>query len=122
MEYLGLWVRRDGVIPINRKIEAITNMKPPTYRKEVQNFIGVINYYRNMWPRGSYTLASLTRFSSIKRKYKWTQVKQDAFNEIKKIVDRDTLLGSVIVQKGKPITFYSRKLTDAQQWYTAMER
>ena len=37
MEYLGLWVTHDGVKPINRKIEAITNMKPSTYRKEVRN-------------------------------------------------------------------------------------
>ena len=33
MEYLGFWVTRDGVKPINRKIEAITNMAPPTSRK-----------------------------------------------------------------------------------------
>ena len=33
MEYLGYWVTHDGVEPMNRKIEAITNMKPPTSRK-----------------------------------------------------------------------------------------
>ena len=48
MEYLGLWVTRDGVKPIYIKIEAITNMVPYTSRGEVQKFIGVINYYRNM--------------------------------------------------------------------------
>ena len=31
-------------------------------------------------------------------------------------------LGAVIIQKGKPIPFYSRKLTDAQQRYTVTER
>ena len=46
MEYLGLGVTRDGVKPINKKIEAITNIKPPTSPKRVQTFIGVINYYR----------------------------------------------------------------------------
>ena len=35
MEYLGFWVKRDGVEPINKKIEAMKNMKPPTYQKEV---------------------------------------------------------------------------------------
>ena len=30
MEYLDFWVTRDGVKPINRKIESITNMEPPT--------------------------------------------------------------------------------------------
>ena len=33
MKYLGFWVTRDVVKPINRKIEAITNMSPPTYQK-----------------------------------------------------------------------------------------
>ena len=33
MEYLGFWVTRDKVKPINREIEPITNMKPPTYKK-----------------------------------------------------------------------------------------
>ena len=44
MEYLGFWVTRDGVKPINKKTKAITNMAPPTTRKEVKKFTGVINY------------------------------------------------------------------------------
>ena len=33
MEYLGFCVTRNGVKPINRKIEAMKNMAPPTSRK-----------------------------------------------------------------------------------------
>ena len=42
------------------------------------------------------------------------------FNETFKIrTDNSAFqLGAVISQKGTPIAFYSRKLTDAQQWYT----
>ena len=40
-------------------------MAPPTSRKGVINFIGVINYYRDMWPRRSHTLAPLTKITSI---------------------------------------------------------
>ena len=123
MEYLGFRVTHDDIKPINRKIEAITNMKPPTSRKEVRNFIGVINHYRNMCPRRSHTLAPLTRLTSIKRKFKWAQAEQDDFKKIKRIVARDTLLtylyfnetfkihtdasafqlGAVIIHKVKPI-------------------
>ena len=35
MEYLGFWVTRNSVRPVNRKIEAITKMKPPTSQKLV---------------------------------------------------------------------------------------
>ena len=37
-------------------------------------------------------LAPLTILTFIKIKFKWTQVKQDNFDKIKRIVDRDTLL------------------------------
>ena len=37
-------------------------------------------------------LAPLTKLTSIKRNLEWTQVKQDAFDKIKRIVARDTLL------------------------------
>ena len=48
MEYLGLWVTHDDVKPINRNTEAITNIAPHTYQKEVQKLIDAINYYRDM--------------------------------------------------------------------------
>ena len=95
-----------------------------------------------MWPRRSYTLAPLTRLTYIKRRFKWTQVEQDAFEKIKRVVACGTLLnypdfnetfkihtddsafqlGVVISQKVKPIDFYSRKLTDYQKLYTVTER
>ena len=87
-------------------------------------------------------LAPLTKLASIKRNFKWKQVEQDAFNKINRIVAHNNLLtypdfnetfkihtdasvfqlGVVISQKGKPIAFYSRKLTDAQQRYTVPKR
>ena len=33
MEYLGFWVTRDRIKPINRKIETIKNMNPTTPQK-----------------------------------------------------------------------------------------
>ena len=74
MEYLGFWITCDGVKPINRNIEAITNMAPLTSLKELRKFIGVINHYRDMWPGKSRMLAYLTKLMSIKKKFKCTQV------------------------------------------------
>ena len=33
MEYLGFWGTHDGVKPMNRKIEEITDMNPPPSQK-----------------------------------------------------------------------------------------
>ena len=49
MEYLGFWVTRTGIQPINKKVEAIVNMNPPKNTKEECAFIGIVNYYRDMW-------------------------------------------------------------------------
>ena len=95
-----------------------------------------------MWPRRSYTLAPLTKLTYIKRNFKCEQVKQDAFDEIKRIVERGTFLNypdfneafkihtnssafqsrAGISHKGKPIAFYSRKITGAKQCYKVTER
>ena len=45
-----------------------------------------------MWPRRPHTLATLTKLTFIKNKCKWTKVEQDAFEKIKRVVARNTLL------------------------------
>ena len=84
------FIHGGGVLNIN--IKAITNMVPPTSGKEVRKVIGVINYYHDMWPRRSHALALLSKLTSIKSNFKWTELEQDAFDEIKRIAARDTLL------------------------------
>ena len=95
-----------------------------------------------MWPRRSEILAPLTALTSSSVKWKWTEVEERAFQEMKRVMARETLLafpdfskqftihtdasktqlGSVISQEGKPIAFYSRKLNPAQTRYTTTER
>jgi hypothetical protein len=48
IEYLGYWITRQGIQPKRNKIEAILNIKAPKARKELRQFIGIVNYYRDM--------------------------------------------------------------------------
>ncbi len=86
--------------------------------------------------------APLTKLTSVKEKWRWTDLEQNAFSTMKRIMARETILaypnfnkpfhihtdasayqlGAVISQDGKPIAFYSRKLTPAQTRYTTTER
>src|SRR5210317_1750829 len=59
LEYLGYWITRDGAQPSPKKVEAILNIAPPTTRKQLRRFIGMVNYYRDMWIRRSEALAPL---------------------------------------------------------------
>ena len=141
-EYLRYWVTRTGIHPLVKKVQAITNIKTPTTQNHVRSFIGLVNYYRDMWPRRSHMMAPLTKLTSKNVKLKWTDVEQKAFDKIKRHVAREVLLsypnfneefvihadasqtqlGGIISQKGKPVAFYSRKLSDAQTRYTTGER
>ena len=86
LEYLGYWITRNGIKPLNKKVEAINNLAPPKTRKELRSFIGLINYYRDLWPKRSETLAPLTALTSKLVKWKWAEEHQDAFDTMKKIV------------------------------------
>ena len=79
---------------------------------------------------------------SKKVQFKWTETEQKAFNKMLKIIGKNVLLsypnfnkkfdiytdashtqlGTVIMQEGKPLAFYSQKLHPAQTHYTTMER
>jgi putative transposase len=45
IEYLGYWITRNGIQPVPKKVEATQRIAPPTTRKQVRSFIGLINYY-----------------------------------------------------------------------------
>src|SRR4051794_4636371 len=53
LEYLGYWVTRHGICPVTKKVEAILKLKEPTNVRQLQHFIGIINYYRDIWPQRS---------------------------------------------------------------------
>jgi hypothetical protein len=142
LEYLGYWITRQGIQPVSKKVEAIKNIAPPKTQRELRRFIGIVNYYRDMWIRRSDVLAPLSKLTSKTVKWQWTTVEQKAFDTMKRIIARETLLvypdfnqpfiiytdashtqlGAVISQNNKPIAFYSRKLNPAQTRYTTTER
>jgi hypothetical protein len=63
IEYLRYWITRQGIQPIRNKVEmtAILNIKAPKTKKktELRQFIGIVNYYRDMWFRRSELLVKI---------------------------------------------------------------
>ena len=144
IDYLGYIVTPEGIKPNPKKIKAIQSMERPTTVTEVRRLIGMVQYYRDLWPRRSHVLEPFTAISSGKKraKIKWTPQLEEAFHKIKQMVCKETLLtypdwskpfdihtdasdfqlGAVISQEGKPIAFFSRKLNRAQKNYTTTEK
>ena len=142
LEYLGYLINREGVRLTLKKVEAIKQLAVPRTKKQLRSFIGMVNYYRDVWPKRAHLLAPLSAMTSTKAKWVWTKEHQEAFDNMKLLIAKETLLtypnfnktfeihtdaskvqlGACISQEGKPIAFYSRKLTDAQTRYTTTER
>ena len=145
VEYLGYLITKEGIKPDPKKVQGIVDMARPTTSTEIRRLVGLVQYYRDLWPRRSHVLAPLTEAAAGKAKrakIKWTEELERAFQDLKKLVAKDTMLnypdwskpfevhtdasdfqlGAVISQNNKPIAFFSRKLNTAQKNYTTTEK
>jgi hypothetical protein len=72
-------------------------MQPPTSLKLLQGFIGMINYYRGMWPHRSHILALLTAKTGAPKNgekpspFQWILDMQKAFGQTKPLMAADVL-------------------------------
>ena len=142
LEYLGYLLTPNGIKPQPKKVEAISRILAPKNRRQLRRFLGMINYYRDMWRRRSHILAPLTDMVSKSVPWTWTDIHQQAFEQAKQMVMREAMLaypdfsdvfhvftdasdyqlGGVIMQKEKPLAFYTRKLNKAQKKYPTGEQ
>ena len=147
LEFLGYYVDEKGIAPLAERVEAIRAFPPPTNIKELQRFLGMVNYYRRNIPKAAHNLYDL--FEALKTKAKkldWSQEHQNSFVAIKEALAKRTLLhhprpgaklalttdasdfavGAVLEQRSpagwEPLAFYSAKLQETQQKYPPYDR
>ena len=142
VEYLGYIISREGIRPQDNKIQEMLDLSAPMNQKYLCGFIGMVNFYKNMWPKRSSILGPLTDMTGKGKKFTWAEVHQNAFDSMKKLMAEGALLafpdftkkftlhtdasdlqiGGVLSQEGKPIGFFSKKFNPAQRKYTVTQR
>jgi len=66
-------------------------MSAPKDIKQLRSFLGAVTYYRDMWPHRSHILTPLTNLTG-KKKFRWDNEHQTAFDQMKAIIAEETLL------------------------------
>ena len=134
--YLGYIISKKGLRPDPKKVQGIVDLCKPQTAKEMKSLIGMIQFYRDMWRRRSHILVPLVDAAAGKKgklKIKWTEETDEAFTHLKQMVSEEVFLtypdwnkpfdlytdasdkqrGAIVSQDGKPIAFFSRRLSKA---------
>lgn len=92
--YLEYIVTRQGIKPNLKKIKSIQAMERSSTVTEVRRFIGMIQYYRDLWPRHSHLLKLFTDVLSGKKgtKINCTPELETVFIKVKQMICKQTLL------------------------------
>jgi hypothetical protein len=96
IEYLGYILTSDGIKPQSSRVQAILAIQPHTNVKQLRRFLGMVQYYHDLWARRSKTLAPLTSLvgecsqtkvtkakGTKKVPWHWDEVHQRALDHIK---------------------------------------
>ena len=105
IEYLGYILTRDGIKPQSDKVQAILVIQPPKGVKQLRHFLGMVQYYRDLWARRSDMLAPLTSLvgecgqtkvskakGTKKVPWHWDKVHQKAFDHVKATIAKEVVL------------------------------
>lgn len=150
LTFLGHVVSSSDIQPHPDKVKAVEKFPRPTTKRQLREFLGLVNYYRRFVPRCVAVLHPLhlllSTHEGAARELLWTDDAEAAFQEIKRHLADATLLaypqpgvpqcvtvdasdaavGAVLQQLNKgvwqPIAFFSRKLTPPEQRYSTFGR
>lgn len=131
-----------GIKPDDKKVSAIQNMIPPENRKDLQSFLGLVNYLTRYSGRLASITAPLRELMKKDIAYVWGPEHDNAFHQVKKeitsmgvlrffdpkvetVIQTDASqkgLGAVLLQQGQPVCYASKALTDTERNYSNIER
>lgn len=142
VEYLGHIVSKEGVCVDQSKVEKVSTWPTPTSTKEVQQFLGLANYYRRFIRDFAKIASPLHKLTERSSQFHWSSACQEAFEELRtKLTSAPVLafpdfsrpftldtdasdngIGAVLSQcdesgQEQVIAFASRLLTKAERQY-----
>ena len=140
--YVGHKLSREGLQPTDERIKAITEMKRPENKAELETVMGMIAYVAKFIPNLSDLNAPLRHLKRQDSEWKWGKEEDEAYEKIKKTLISGPLLkfydktkpilisvdasmkglGAAAIQDNGVIAYASRALTPTEQRYAQIEK
>src|SRR5260370_19675992 len=92
VEYLGLVISKDHVAMDPTKVRGVTEWPTPMKVKEVQSFLGFVNFYQKFIHNFSDVACPLYALTRKTQQWVWGSPEQKAFNALKKAVTSTPIL------------------------------
>ncbi|KAG0441354.1 Transposon Tf2-6 polyprotein [Dictyocoela muelleri] len=142
VQFLGHKINKEGIMPIISNLDKYKDFRPKT-KKQLQSLLGFINWFRPFIKNLSFLTADLyAKLKTEKNKVTWNETDEYKINEIfkknseKKILYHPDLnkeftmrcdasdigIGSVLLQEGKIIGYFSKKFNEQEKNYTTSEK
>jgi hypothetical protein len=139
LEYLGFELNRTGYRPLPSQIDAILRIQSPKNVKQVRGFLGTINFIKNHIIGQAEICKPITGLTQKNVKFVWGEEQEAAMQKIKAKIAESIMLeypnpnrpfdiypdarskyaiGAMLMQNGKIVSTFSRKLNEAQLKYT----
>jgi hypothetical protein len=144
---LGHIVSKEGIKIDPKRVEAINTINFPRNVKEIQSFLGKINFLRRFILNFAEIVKLITNMLKKDSEVRWTNEAKASFQRIKKVISKALVFASpdytkeflifsfasehtittVLLQKNeesfeRPIVFFSKSLRDAELKYDIMEK
>ena len=84
VDFFGEMYTMNGHKPAQTKVSAIMSMPEPSYKKQAQSFIGMVNYLSKFSARLAELSEHIRELSKDKVPFNWGPEHQEAFNSIKR--------------------------------------
>ncbi|UYV76696.1 K02A2.6-like, partial [Cordylochernes scorpioides] len=146
INYLGHRINKNGIYPLEDKLDSIKKCPKPSNISELKSFLGMLSFYSKFVRNLSIHANPL--FSLLKRSYNWNWKNEhdQAFEKCKNLISTKTCLthysqdlplyvtcdasnygiggyiSHIVNGTEKPITFVSRTLNDTEKKYSQIEK
>ena len=140
--FFGELITAEGRTTDPEKVKAIVSMPAPCNIEGLRRFLGMCNYLSKYLPHMADVSEPLRNLMKKNVPWSWAKPQADSFNKLKDLVTKapvlayfdtdkevtlendasDYGLGSALYQKGKPIAFACRTLTETERRYAQIEK